>query len=168
MLIMKDYDRANHHLQSALDLFQQTNELYGHMGTLIKMGYVALERRDYFQAGRYFQAGLERARKVGTRRRLVNCILGFGGIALGVGELGRSACLFGAAEALVKVTGSRHDQPDEEAINLHNLAELRTALDEKTFAAAWAEGEQMNLEETIAYALEGLPRGKGSENKEGT
>jgi hypothetical protein len=33
------------------------------------------------------------------------------------------------------------------------LSQIRTDLDEKTFALAWAEGQAMNLNEAIAYAL---------------
>jgi hypothetical protein len=85
----------------------------------------------------------------------VNCILGFAGIALGEGELVRSARLFGAAEEMVKITGSRHDQPDEAAIIARNLSALRGLLDEQLFMAAWQEGMHMSAEEAIAYALEG-------------
>jgi len=33
----------------------------------------------------------------------------------------------------------------------------RAALDEQTFAAAWAEGEALSLEQATALALETLP-----------
>jgi tetratricopeptide (TPR) repeat protein len=160
LLLLKEYDRANDYLKSAHDLFQQTNDLYGFMDTSIKMGYVALEKRDIIQAGEYFQDGLQRARTIGLRRRLLNCILGFAGIALRAGKLSRSAYLFGAAEAMVKVTGSRHDPPDEGVIIAGYLAELRAALDPNQFATAWQEGMQMSFEEVIAYALEGV-QGEG-------
>jgi hypothetical protein len=34
-----------------------------------------------------------------------------------------------------------------------NVAAVRAQLDEATFAAAWAEGRAMTLEQTIVYAL---------------
>ncbi len=34
------------------------------------------------------------------------------------------------------------------------IADIRAQLDEPTFAAAWAEGQAMTLEQAIAYALE--------------
>jgi hypothetical protein len=91
---------------------------------------------------------------IGTHRRLVGCIRGFAGVSLGIGDLARSARLFGAAEAMVKISGSRYSQPDEEAIDGRNLASLRALLEEEKFAVAWREGMQMDLEEAIAYALE--------------
>jgi hypothetical protein len=36
-----------------------------------------------------------------------------------------------------------------------NVAIARTQLDEATFAAAWAEGRAMTLEQAVAYALGG-------------
>jgi predicted neutral ceramidase superfamily lipid hydrolase len=34
------------------------------------------------------------------------------------------------------------------------VASVRAALDEGAFAAAWAEGQAMSLEDAVAYALE--------------
>jgi tetratricopeptide (TPR) repeat protein len=42
------------------------------------------------------------------------------------------------------------DQQDWDRI----LAEIKESLDEETFTAAWNEGQQMSLEQAIAYALE--------------
>jgi tetratricopeptide (TPR) repeat protein len=154
MLLMGEYDRANEYLIYALDLFNKKNQRFGAMETRIKMGYVALEKLDYTQAKGLFQEGLHSAQMIGTRRRLVGSIRGFAGVSLGIGDLARSARLFGAAEAMVKISGSRYSQPDEEAIDGRNLASLRALLEEEKFAVAWREGMQMDLEEAIAYALE--------------
>jgi hypothetical protein len=63
--------------------------------------------------------------------------------------------VFGAVEALIKSTGSRFANLAEKAISERNLAMLRARLDEKTFTAAWQEGQQMEIEEVLEYALEG-------------
>jgi hypothetical protein len=35
----------------------------------------------------------------------------------------------------------------------HDVAAVRAQLDDATFAAAWAEGQAMSLEQAVAYAL---------------
>jgi hypothetical protein len=69
------------------------------------------------------------------------------------------------AENAFKTIDSTHDQPDEVAINARNLSMLRARLGEKTFAAAWQEGMQMALKETIIYALEEAQVEIDSENQ---
>jgi hypothetical protein len=64
-----------------------------------------------------------------------------------------AARLLGAAEALLKASGSTW-WPADRVEYERNLATLRAALSEAAFAAAWAEGQAMTLERAIAYALE--------------
>jgi hypothetical protein len=88
---------------------------------------------------------------------IANGIRGFAGIALGTKNLSQAVRLFGAAEALIKITGAIVADADEKAINERNLTALRDQLDENSFVAGWQEGMQMDIEEAIAYALEVLP-----------
>ena len=64
----------------------------------------------------------------------------------------RAAAVFAAAAALRAPVGSvidRVDKPEYDRI----VAGLRTALGKEAFAAAWAEGSAMSLEEVIDHAL---------------
>jgi hypothetical protein len=42
----------------------------------------------------------------------------------------------------------------ERAVHDRSVAAVRTALGEEVFAAAWAEGQAMPLEQACAYALD--------------
>jgi predicted ATPase/class 3 adenylate cyclase len=69
------------------------------------------------------------------------------------GAAARAVRLIGAAEALraalnFPVLGA------EAADYGRGIASLRSALDPETFAAAWAEGQAMTLEQAVAHALE--------------
>ena len=70
-------------------------------------------------------------------------------------ELERAARLFGAAEALEDSMIARPEFAifDNGALQAP-IAMLRTRLGDDAFAAAWAEGRAMTLEQAIAYALE--------------
>jgi non-specific serine/threonine protein kinase len=164
MVLSEDYDKAKDYLQAAADIFKDHNQTVGVSRCIIKRGFIALAQGDFPEAGFRFYEGIELANKFGMQRTIASCILGFAGIALGRGDLGRAARLFGAAEALIKITGSIYHDPYEEATNKRNLTKLRSWMDERIFATAWAEGEQMDLEEVIAYALEGTQPGIGSDD----
>jgi hypothetical protein len=155
MLLFEDYPKAQGYLHSALEIFESHNRSLGTASCIIKKGFIALAQRDYPPASSFFRHGLELANELGFQRGIGSCLCGFAGIALGTGELVRSARLFGVAEVMVKITGSRLSQLDEKAINERNLVNLRARLDENVFAAAWQEGMQMALEEVVVYALEG-------------
>jgi hypothetical protein len=68
------------------------------------------------------------------------------------GEPERAARLFGAAEAQRETLGSARppaDQPGYDA----GVASARGMLDAEAFAAAWAEGSALTLEQAIDAAL---------------
>jgi predicted ATPase/class 3 adenylate cyclase len=66
----------------------------------------------------------------------------------------RAARLFGAAEALRTAQGAPLS-PVERAAYEHDVAAACAQLDETAFAAVWAEGRGLTMEQAIAYALEG-------------
>jgi hypothetical protein len=49
---------------------------------------------------------------------------------------------------------STHSFPDERAREEQLVAAAHAQLDEATFAATWAEGQALTLEQAIAYALD--------------
>jgi non-specific serine/threonine protein kinase len=65
----------------------------------------------------------------------------------------RAARLFGAADALFEATGQQMD-PMERAEHEQNESLARVQLGAAEFAAAWAEGRAMTMDQAIAYALE--------------
>jgi hypothetical protein len=69
--------------------------------------------------------------------------------------LARAARLLGAAAEMRAVTG-HPPIVGSQAIHERNAAAIRAQLGEDGFAAAWAEGRAMTLEQAIAYALEGV------------
>ena len=73
------------------------------------------------------------------------------GLAGRSGQPERAARLFGAAELLYEASVTRLEYPDQVEYD-RNVAAVRAQLDEATFAAAWAEGRAMTLEQAIDYA----------------
>jgi hypothetical protein len=92
-------------------------------------------------------------RDLNDRRGTAECLEGFAALASAMGLAGRAARLFGAAEGLREGIGAP-GAPSELEANRRSVSRARKMLPEEAFAAAWAEGRAMSLEQAIAYALE--------------
>ena len=92
-------------------------------------------------------------RELGDRRALAGCWEGLARVAGALGQPGRAAWLFGAAEVLRDTLGAPL-APADRADNEREIAAARAVLGEEAFAAAWAEGRALSLDGAIKYALE--------------
>jgi hypothetical protein len=86
----------------------------------------------------------------------VNSIEGLAATAGAQGDILRAVRLWSSAAAIRQALGTplppiNHSRRDSA------IAQLRAQLDEATFAATWAEGQTLTLEQVIAYALEPRP-----------
>ena len=109
----------------------------------------------YARAYASLQESLIIRRELGNKARIAACLEGLAG----VGVIGgaptnprKAARLLGIAERLRDAVGAPVP-PLERPFYDHIVATTRRSLDTATFAAAWAEGQSMPLEEAIAYAL---------------
>jgi hypothetical protein len=124
----------------------------GIAGALADLGLVALSQRDD-EAGRaLLKESLTIHRELGNRRGIIRSLEEMAEVAATRGEPERAACLFGVTEGLRESLGARLP-PTERAKQDRCVAAVRGALGEEAFAAAWAEGRAMPLEEAVRYAL---------------
>ena len=96
-------------------------------------------------------------KRLGHRAAVAHQLECFASLAQAREDGGRAARLYGAAEALrqkivIPMTPKEKTEYDTQ------IANLRAGMDEKGFAAAWAEGHAMNMEQAITNALETRPR----------
>jgi tetratricopeptide (TPR) repeat protein len=123
---------------------------------VLHLGIVALDQGDHGRAGTYLVESLTRFRDIGERWVTLHAIEISAGLAVAQGAGRRAARLFGADEALrdklglgiLRIWRDRYQR---------GVAAARALLDDATFAAAWAEGRTMTLEQVIAHALK-LPQ----------
>jgi hypothetical protein len=80
-------------------------------------------------------------------------LVSLAGLAAVQGHAERAARLFGAAEALGEAMEIQRSLSVQSAFE-GDITCARTALSEETFAAAWAEGRALSLDQSIDYALE--------------
>jgi predicted ATPase/transcriptional regulator with XRE-family HTH domain len=116
-------------------------------------GMVAYHQRDDSRARALFEASMALFRAAGQSYAIGWCFLGFAGVAARAGPEGarRAARLLAADEVLNDPLHNYGPEPRREWEDI--AAAARAQLDEETWAAAWAEGRAMSLEQAIADAL---------------
>jgi tetratricopeptide (TPR) repeat protein len=134
---------------------------------LCQLGHLASHQGNYRQAAARFQESLALLGEAGDKRDVARCLAGRGGLAVAEGQPECAARLLGAAAALLRNSGARL-QPIDEAAFDRSVTAARTALGEDAFAAAWAEGRAMTLQQAMTYALEAAaPEGAGNRSDAG-
>jgi len=133
-----DYGEGQSLLEESLTIYREIGDKAGMARALNSLGSAARLRGEHEMARLRYEESLTLYQEIGARRGIADTLRGMAEVAVGQGQLERAGQLFGAAEALREAIGSPLS-PDEK--------------DEEAFAAAWAEGRTMTMEQAIAYAL---------------
>jgi hypothetical protein len=118
------------------------------------LGRVVLDQGDTARAAALFGESLKLSWEPGNEIDITFSLVGLAGVAGELGQPARAASLLGAAEAIRESIG-RSLTPVERSIFERYTAAIRAQLDGATFAAIWAEGRKMTLEQVKANALLG-------------
>jgi non-specific serine/threonine protein kinase len=155
-----DNARAAACFAESLALFQGLRYMWGIATVQIALGHLAQAQGDAPQAVAYFAESLAQYRQMGHQEGISVCLAGFAGAIASVGQPMRAALLFGAVERLRALLNiGALEQPIERAGYDEGVATVRAQLDQETFAAAWAQGRAMRLEQALDIALgEEMPR----------
>jgi len=149
-----DDARAAAYYEESLAGFRALGHTWGIAEALHALGYVLQAQSDNVRAAVCFSESLTRYWTMGHKEGTSLCLTGFAGLASEIGQPVRAARLFGAAEALREIIGLSQ-QSDERATYDRTVAALRAQLDAAAFAAAWAAGRALSVEQAIADALAG-------------
>jgi tetratricopeptide (TPR) repeat protein len=154
-----DYSHAVALAEESLALFQAVGDKAGIAWMGGTLGWVALKQGDVERAVLCFAQGLMAFQEFGDKQNIVRRIEALAAASAkvqgqAVMAAGRAARLFGAASALRDAIGM-HLSPVDRSLYEPYLAAAHGELGETAFAAAWAEGQALTLEQAIAYALEG-------------
>jgi hypothetical protein len=120
------------------------------------LGRARLAQGDHAGACEFLCASVALLREEGATACLAHTLEGFARLALAPtadpAGPARAARLLGAAQALCDALGSPL-MPIEQALYERTVAAARASLGTAAFAAAWAEGRALPLEQAIAAAL---------------
>ena len=121
------------------------------------LAYLVRAQNDSRQAEMLFKESLALVWELKDQRCACLSIGGLARATVGQDRDARAARLFGVAEALGQLVGTRVP-PAERMGYEQDLAAVRGVLSDESFAGAWAEGRAMSIEQAIAYALDDTTR----------
>ncbi len=152
-LCRKAYEEAERAYQESLELFRLLDSPGRVVKTLANLGLIAWARGDIQAAQALIRQGLDLSCEVGHPGGMPQCLQGLAGVLGAQGQLVPAVRLLAAATTLhsaANAISAPTDRLAHEAI----LASLAAQLDAPAFALAWAEGQQMTLEQAVAGALD--------------
>jgi tetratricopeptide (TPR) repeat protein len=146
-----DPTRAALLYEESLSLFREQGDQSSVALVLKNLGDVARMNQDIAGATALYRQSVARYRAASNTLGIVECIESLAFIAHMQTEWERAARLLGAAAALREAIGTPLPLVDRAAIE-DATTPTRAALGEASFAAAWAAGQALSLEEAIAEA----------------
>ena len=162
-LRQNDYDKATGWFEEALALHHEAGYKWGIAALQGSLGWVALRQGDLKQAVAYLKDSLSLRREINDRAGgIAWCLEKLAEIALLKGQqeqpqnskvdFQRATKLFSVAEALRMSTNSVMDLADKPEYE-RQLLLIKKQLGEATFARAWFEGKNLDVEETAESLL---------------
>jgi tetratricopeptide (TPR) repeat protein len=154
-----DFEESARWFSESLALYRVAGDLWGQASCLNNLGTLRLCQGLHQEAMALCREGLILCQESADRCGVGWLVQVLAGASAAEGMFERAARLMGMADGTLESTGGSlpplwRDIADRAA------AACRAALGEEAFAAAWAEGRAMTLEQAIAYALEEAPASK--------
>ncbi|HZF58510.1 MAG TPA: hypothetical protein VEZ19_08550, partial [Rubrobacter sp.] len=133
----------------------QRGDRLGTYNALYNLAQLAMARGDHELARHMFEEGVVLSKQMRDQANLAYFLEGLA-VVIGMdGQARRSAALSGAAERLLEEAGApvyNYYVPDP-SLRERALATAHTLLGEAAFEAARERGQEMDLEQAVAYAL---------------
>jgi non-specific serine/threonine protein kinase len=146
------YEEARDFLDQGLPALREAQDIIRTGEALIELSGLAEERGDGDQAAALAVEGLHVLHARGIRMFLADGVEVLAGVAVRRGQVARAARLFGAAEAARTEMGAQR-QPGHATLHARQIATARARLDDTAFAAAWAEGQTLGIDEAVNEAM---------------
>jgi predicted ATPase/DNA-binding SARP family transcriptional activator len=148
----EDREAARPLLEERLAISRELGDLDFLVHALGALGHLARDEGDYPHAQAYYTESLSLRQQAGFAMATAQSLEDLGALAGRMQQPERAVRLLGAAEAFCETLGA-HPPVTIAAEYEHAEAAGRAALGEAAFAAAWAEGRAMALEQAVEYAL---------------
>jgi predicted ATPase/transcriptional regulator with XRE-family HTH domain len=147
-----NYMKAQAAFEQALPCFQAVEDRRNTTQVLTNLGYVALARGEVNQARAIFTESLTFGREHRDQFNTPACLRGFAALAVAAGEPTRAIRLLAAADELFAATGATK-WPAERLGGPVTGESPRARLCQEAFAAAWAAGRKLSLNQVIDEAI---------------
>ena len=148
-----DYALGSSLLEESAAISRKAGDDWALSLPLRNLAVAAFKQGDYGRAAALLEESLVVLRRLGEKQFITRSLDYLAAVASMRGAYTRAARLFGAGEALRGAVGASV-LPFYRADYERGVAAARAGLDEQSFAAAWARGRSMTLDEAVGYALE--------------
>ncbi|MCW3052424.1 MAG: putative ATPase [Chthonomonadales bacterium] len=148
-----EYMFARSLFEETLRIWREIGDKQGVANSLLSLGSVVLVQGDHLLARSLFEECLRIYRDVGDKRGIAESLEGFAFLARKEGRDAHAVRLWATAAAL-RISLGVPTPPNRQEDQDLQMADVRGALGEAAFAAAWAEGCALTLEGAIDYALQ--------------
>lgn len=146
-----DYAQARALCEKSLAIRRQLGDRGGSAHTLAFLGRIALRQGALEEAWHCYQESLALRRETGEQEGIATALEGLAEVAAGETQAVTAVQVLSAAAALRQKLGVPHPPPGRIVLE-RTLASLREHLDTAAFADAWAHGQAMPLDESVALA----------------
>ncbi len=148
-----DHAGAIHYMTEAAQHYTEVGDWHGVAWTQVILGNVALQGQQLPTARDYFQASLRHSAD-SSMNYLPLALCGMAATLQALGEPQRAFRLFGAATYFEAALFALNPSAARDFFT-QALIHARAQLSDPTLATAWSNGQAMNVEQAVAYALTG-------------
>jgi predicted ATPase/DNA-binding XRE family transcriptional regulator len=145
-------DLARGDLGEALRRYEQVGDERFHARCLGYLGLASLTEDDSGRARALFAQSLTAFRDLAEPGGTAEGLSGLAAVEARTGRPERAALLAGAAERLRETFAGREMPLDRRTVGRHLVA-ARASVDGQTWARAWADGRDLDLDDAVALAL---------------
>jgi non-specific serine/threonine protein kinase len=147
-----DYEGARDWYERTLAVSRETGETRRVALMVTNMGFIAQNSGDFERAEGLFTETLIRCLELSWRWGFADALTALAGAVNGLGQSERAAKLIGASDGLLEAMGAAHQPSDREQYQ-RNADDVRAALGDRAYQAAWTEGHAMTFKQAVDYAL---------------
>ncbi len=144
-----DYTIELTSMEESLAIMRELGDRRSSARLLWFLGHAAFVQDDYAKARTFYEEALAILQELGIQWFIASCLDGLAEVAVAQGQPEWAVHLLGAAALLREVLGVS-PPPYNLANYERTVATTRAQLGEERFAAAWAEGREMTLEQVLA------------------
>jgi predicted ATPase/DNA-binding XRE family transcriptional regulator len=148
-----DYQRASDLYEKGLAINRELGMQLEIACGLHKLGFIALQRGDVQQAQALFKESLALQSEGSNQQGIAECLAGLASSLVMLGKSEQAARLFGAARGILARTGLPM-APADLAEWQRDEIKARASCDPSIFEKAWAEGEELSLQQAVDLATD--------------
>jgi tetratricopeptide (TPR) repeat protein len=152
--LQKDPDRARAGYEESLTLFRQDGSNRQALGVMLDLSELERSLGNFDEAEAYLKDGLAEHKQRGWIQDSGHYLYRLATLLLQTGSYERGARLAAAVSPTAIAPSIYLNLAEDLADHEAAIRAARAALGDEVFAAAWAEGQAMTLDEAITYALE--------------